>query len=199
MQQSITGQGGGPVTDKQSIRKMGQKARRSMTPEEREAASGKIARLIAESDEFRAAHTVLIYRAMPDEADLSYLTELPEAEGKRFCYPRILPKRQMEALLPSGPESWTIGCFGIREPDPSASGLIAPEDLDLVLCPCTAFDENGNRMGMGGGYYDRYLPRCRNAAIAAVAFSSQKTESVPAGRYDIRMETVFTESGAFRS
>ena len=73
------------MTEKEKVRQEGLDARRGMTPEQRKAASMEIVRRIAGSEAFRGARTVLIYRAMPDEADLSLLTELSEAEGKRFC------------------------------------------------------------------------------------------------------------------
>lgn len=169
-----------------------------MEADERIAASKEITRKIAASDEFRSAGTILIYRAMPDEVDLKYLTEMSEAKGKRICYPRVLSKNRMEALLPPGDEGWQKGKFGILEPDPETSRHIQPEELDLVLCPCTAFDEGGNRMGMGGGYYDRYLPRCGKAVIAAVAFDAQKVETVPVEKTDIPMDMIITESGVRR-
>ena len=188
-----------PVTDKQQIREQGKLARREMKPEERAAASMEIARRIAASDVFADAGTVLIYKAMPDEVDLGFLTELPESEGKRFCYPRTLKEHRMEALLPSGPQDWKTGRFGIMEPDPETARHVSQDELDLVLCPCTAFDENGGRMGMGGGYYDRYLPGCGHAVVAAVAFEAQKTVSVPTDEHDIRMERVFTEKAVYCS
>ena len=172
---------------------------RKMEAGERNAASMEIARKIAASDEFRGAETILIYRAMPDEVDLSFLTRLPEAEGKRLCYPRVLTKNRMEALLPSGDKGWKKGKFGILEPDPETSLHIRPEELDLVLCPCTAFDENGRRMGMGGGYYDRYLPKCGKAVIAAVAFEGQKVTAVPTEETDMCMERVFTETAVYQA
>ena len=74
------------------------------------------------------------------------------------------------------PGAWKTGAFGILEPDPARSELVPPEEIDLVLCPCAGFDGDGNRVGMGAGYYDRYLPRCSNAAIYAVAFEAQRLE-----------------------
>ena len=170
-----------------------------MTPAERAAASRIIAGHIAESEEFRNAKTVFLYKAVPDEVDLSYLLQMPEAEGKRFCYPRILGKGIMEVLQPEESYGWCTGKFGITEPDPDRALHVGAEELDLILCPCTAFDEDGRRMGMGGGYYDRYLPGCVNAVIAAVAFEAQKAQSVPSDAYDVRMDIIFTEKSIYRT
>ena len=62
----------------------------------------------------------------------------------------------MAALAPKGEDAWREGSYGIMEPVMEKSQMVQPEDIDLILCPCTAFDEDCNRMGMGGGYYDRY-------------------------------------------
>ena len=69
-----------------------------------------------------------------------------------------------------------------------------PEAEGKRIC----YDEDGNRMGMGGGYYDRYLPKCGNAIIAAVAFEAQKALTVPVEETDIPMDMIFTESGVCR-
>ena len=73
-----------------------------------------------------------------------------------------------------------------------------PETLDLILVPCTAFDEACRRVGMGKGYYDRYLPRCTGAAVYGVAYEVQKVEAAAAGPLDIRLDGVITERGIYR-
>ena len=180
---------------KKDMRNRGIMARNAITPEQREALSGQIVLQIAGWEVFRQARTVLIYRAMPHEADLSLLTGLPESEGKRFCYPVVLGKGRMEARYPGTAGAWKTGRFGISEPDPKISALIPPEELDLVLCPCTAFDRQGGRLGMGGGYYDRFLPLCTRATAAAVAFRVQEAERVPMEEMDRVMDWIITEDG----
>ena len=72
-----------------------------------------------------------------------------------------------------------------------------PEEIDLVVCPCSGFDEDRNRLGMGGGFYDRYLPKCEKAAKIAVAFEAQKIPEVPMDEWDIPVEAVFTERARY--
>lgn len=80
------------------------------------------------------------------------------------------------------------------EPVREKSVEIPPEEIELVICLCTVFDENCGRMGMGAGFYDRYLAKCVNAHIAAVAFEVQKADSIPMEPWDKPMEMVFTET-----
>jgi 5-formyltetrahydrofolate cyclo-ligase len=77
------------------------------------------------------------------------------------------------------------------------SELVLQENIDLIICPCTVFDESCNRMGMGGGYYDRYLPKCKNAVVAAAAFEVQKAEQVPMEPWDKAVDLVFTEKKTY--
>ena len=94
-------------------------------------------------------------------------------------------------------ENSCTGSFGIKEPVQEFSIEISPSEIDLVICPCTVFDESCGRMGMGAGYYDRYLAQCINSFVAAVAFEVQKTEKVPMESWDRRMDMIFTEKKVY--
>ena len=153
----------------------------------------------AASPEFRSAKTVLLYRATRGELRLDALEAAPEAVGKRLVYPRCVSGTEMIALLPRGEDAWASGSFGIPEPVPERSEPIPPEDIDLVICPGTAFDEACNRMGMGAGFYDRYLEKCVNAHIIMAAFECQKAAQVPVGTWDRPMEMIFTEKAVYHS
>ena len=100
----------------------------------------------------------------------------------------------MAAMIPGG---WTPGPFGIPEPEAETSEEVPPEEIDLVICPGTAFDSRGTRLGMGGGYYDRFLPRCRRAGIIMAAFEDQRAERIPHIETDIGMERIITEAATY--
>ena len=172
-------------------RKQGIASRNALSMDEVKRRSLKIVEAIVASPLWQEAETVLSYRAVGHEVDLSALEDYARAEGKRLCYPLCTAPGQMIALLPLSADSWHRGSFGITEPVREKSEEIAPENIDLVLCPCTAFDRKNHRMGMGGGYYDRYLPRCKGAHIAAVAFAVQECDALDTASWDADMETVF--------
>ncbi|MCM1148526.1 MAG: 5-formyltetrahydrofolate cyclo-ligase [Butyricicoccus sp.] len=183
---------------RQWLRKEKIQARDSLSPEARVEKSGQIVQRIIHSREFQNSKTVMLYRAARAEVSLNGLEKSPEALEKRLVYPRCVSKTEMAALLPRGEASWETGYASIEEPIPEKSEAIAPEEIDLVLCPCTVFDEGCNRMGMGAGFYDRFLERCPNARIIAVAFEAQKTDTVPSEPWDRPMDAVFTEDAAYR-
>ena len=174
------------------------RARDRLSPEERAAQSAQVVEQVLVSPEFRRAKTVLIYRATRGEVLLEALEAAQEAEEKRLAYPLCVSDTEMTALLPHGEDSWAEGYCGISEPLPEKSELIRPEEIDLVLCPCTVFDEHCNRMGMGAGFYDRYLEKCVNAHIVSVAFECQKAVRIPTESWDKPMDAVFTEKAVYR-
>ena len=183
--------------NRKELRKSKIQARNSLSPEERERLSAIISEKIATSEVFQRAKTVLIYRATKGEVRLDALEKADEAAGKRLIYPLCISDSEMISLLPEDENAWKPGYFGIMEPVREKSEEISPEEIDLVICPCTAFDENCGRMGMGAGFYDRYLAKCVNAHIAAVAFEVQKADSIPMEPWDKPMEMVFTEAGTY--
>lgn len=183
---------------RQWLRKAKIRARDTLSPEEREEKSAQIVQRILGSREFQNAKTVMLYRAVRGEVCLNGIENSPQAQGKRLVYPRCVSKTEMVALLPYSENSWEVGYAGIEEPVPEKSEVIAPEEIELVLCPCTVFDENCNRMGFGAGFYDRFLEHCPNAHIMAAAFEVQKTDMVPAESWDKPMNAVFTEKATYR-
>lgn len=170
-------------------------ARNSLTPAEREERSARAVERLAQSEAFQKAKTVMIYDHVGGELSLDSLLTHPASAGKRFCYPLCTSRTEMIAMIPG---AWQIGAYGIREPVRERSQELQPEEIDLVVCPGTGFDPACNRMGMGGGYYDRYLPRCVNARIVMVAFEAQKLEAIPVDPWDRPVEQVFTEDAVYQ-
>ena len=181
--------------ERSALRKALILARNSLTPAERAEKSARAVELLAQSEAFRAARNVMIYDHVGGELSLDSLLTHPAAAGKRFCYPLCVSRTEMIAMIPG---AWKPGAYGIREPVRELSEEIPPEELDLVVCPGTGFDPACNRMGMGGGYYDRYLPRCVNARIVLVAFEAQKVPALPVDPWDRPVEQVFTELAVYQ-
>ena len=181
-------------TEKESARKLALRARSGLSAEEREGKAASVVTWIAALPEFRAAHTVMLYRAVRGELSLEALPSHPAAAGKRFVYPCCVSETEMEAMLPGG---WKHGAFGIPEPAEDVSAAVPPEEIGLVVCPGTAFDDRGTRLGMGAGYYDRFLPKCSHAVLAMAAFEAQHFPSLPSSPRDIPLDLAVTEENLY--
>lgn len=179
----------GAPSRKAEQRKRAAAARRALTEEQRKEASAAICGKLLELHRLQNAKTVLSYRALPEEVDLTALHETLRQRGVRLCFPVSLAGGVMEAWEPV---SWKQGRYGIWEPDRTDSRKLDPGEIDLVLAPCVGFDAKRDRLGHGAGYYDRFLPACHGAAVA-VAFEVQKLPRVAADLHDRTMDAVVTE------
>ena len=117
-------------------------------------------------------------------------------QGKTLAYPVCGEGFSLTAAVPE-PDGWEMGTYGIRTPILSRSAVLPPDKLDLVLVPCTAFDAVCHRVGMGKGYYDRYLPRCTRAVKLGVAFEAQRVDAAAVDAYDEKLDGFVTEGGLY--
>ena len=161
--------------------------------------------------------TIFSYAAAWDEADLSEFHRRARAEGIRIAFPLCHGAGIMEAVVPgenaAGPvgdpaepggdtseqddypaEYWRTGAYGIREPVPELAENVKPEDIDLVIIPCVAFDGKGGRLGHGAGYYDRYLPKLREDAVMVLAaFEEQRLPEIEMEETDVRIPVCISD------
>ncbi|MBR1690300.1 MAG: 5-formyltetrahydrofolate cyclo-ligase [Oscillibacter sp.] len=147
--------------------------------------------------EYAAAGTVLAFASTPTEADMTPLLLGILADGKRLALPFCTGKGIMEAREVRDLSELTSGSYGILEPGPQCP-LVPPEEVELVAAPCMACDRAGNRLGHGGGYYDRYLAGC-GSAVMVLCPEALIQERVPMGPLDRAIPAVVTEAGIFRS
>ena len=183
--------------EKQVQRKAGIAARRALAPEPRAAANAALCARLAALPCFRQARTILLYAAFGGEADLATLAETARGLGKTLAYPVCGENFSLTAAVP-GEDGWEAGAYGIRTPILSRAEILPPEALDLILVPCTAFDAACGRVGMGKGYYDRYLPRCTRAVKLGIAFEAQRVPHAALDEHDQRLDAFITEGGIYR-
>lgn len=169
--------------------------RQALSGEERQRCSRAICQALTGLEGLQAAGCILSYRATEEETDLSEFHRWALERGKRLAFPVSRGLGQMEAWEPQRPDSWRRGRYGIWEPIPEQSLFVEPQELDAVILPCVGFDGRGGRLGHGGGYYDRYLPRCPQALRILVAFEAQRLEVVAMEEYDQRADILVTEQG----
>ena len=131
-----------------------------------------------------------IYAPLPHEVNL--LPLLPEYPQHRFVFPLCLPGHKLRFHeVRDVAADMQPGAMNIPEPAPHTPA-VRPEDIDLLIVPGVAFTRSGERMGYGGGFYDRFIPRCTKAKILALAFNEQMVESIPTEPHDLRIPTLIT-------
>lgn len=178
--------------DKRECRKRLLQKRNEMSLKDAKERSGSICEKLKALPEFRH---VMVYLATGNECDLdSYIDEMMK-KGVSVYVPVCTGKGIMEAsLLKNTKEDLEIGTFGIRAPKKEAQRFVSPEILDAVIVPGVGFDQKGNRLGFGGGFYDRYLPQTRpDCKKIAVCYEIQLLEDVCPEKHDFPMDGIVTE------
>lgn len=145
-----------------------------------------------------AGRTVGLYVASDGEPDLSTLRRRLIASRKRVALPVVRRDGRMEFFRVKRQTRFVVGRFGILEPAPGAA-YVAPMGIDLLLMPLVAFDDAGNRLGRGAGYYDRFLgrlpPPLRPRLIGIAHEVQRSAEPLPADGWDVPLHGVLTEAG----
>lgn len=141
------------------------------------------------------ASTVMLYAPMHDEVDVEPLIRQLLNGGVRVCLPQVerTSRRIIPRQISSFDEQVAIGAYGIREPK-GESEIVPLSEIEAVIVPGRAFDEQCRRIGRGGGYYDRFLRELPKSACAiGVAFEFQVFDSVPVDEGDAPVDCVITE------
>ena len=182
------------------IRRKLRHRRRNLVPARRAAHAACLARSIANSRVFQRSLRVAAYLPNDGEMDLRPLIRRAWKLGKH-CYLPVLNRHRLW-FLPYRPDTPLVdNRFGIPEPGLSPRRRWPLQTLDLVLAPLVAFDDHGNRLGMGGGYYDQtfaYLAsrtHWRRPVIIGVAYEFQRVAELPSHPWDVPLHGVATEQG----
>ena len=172
--------------DKKTLRQSIRTAKKQHTPEELLLQSEAVLRKLADNPHFRQAERVMLYASLPDEVQT--LTFIEEWRHQKTL---ILPTVVGDDIVPveyGKDTDFAVGDFNILEPqnDPYTG------DFDLIVVPGVAFDRQGNRIGRGKGYYDRFLCQHLDVKRIGICFDFQLVDEVPTEPLDIRMDEVLT-------
>ena len=190
--------------DKIALRRALRAARSRIPRRQRRLAAARFTRLAIQSALLLRARRIGFYLPLPVELDLRplinealwrqrecFLPVVPEARGKRMRFTRIHPANR-----------WYLNRFGIAEI--AARRSLPARALDVLFVPLVGFDPAGNRLGMGGGFYDATLADLRQRKVwrkpvlVGAAFECQRVDSLPADPWDQPLDWVITEAAIYR-
>ena len=169
--------------------------RRMMAERKREICSQRILAKLYREYYYTASHCLMCYASTYDEVQLGELFKQSIFMGKTVCLPHIVGTGVMEAVKLSSLDDLEKGAYGIMTVKAGLRQIVPSDSIDLVLVPGVAFTRQGGRLGMGSGYYDRFLSSEAKAAYRiALSFDCQIVEEMPLEVTDVLMDKIITET-----
>lgn len=147
---------------------------------------------------FQNAETVMAYISMGSETYTNGIIEHLLQIGKRVALPYLhkQPGKMEASEVRDLEQELILGKFNTRVPKPEFFRPLDPKDIDLIVVPAVAFDVRGNRLGYGGGYYDRYLKQITpETVLLGINFSVQVLDELPAYPHDMPVDIIVHEKG----
>lgn len=175
-----------------SLRKRIKRQRSALSGNQQQIAAQKLTLRIARHPLFRQAQTIAVYWASNGEISLKPLIKIAQSLGKQCLLP-VLDDQSLTFAAFNRNTKMRKNRYGLWEPlMPKQS---SPENIDLILCPLVAFDSRGNRIGMGGGFYDRTFAKIKRQKkrFWGVAHALQEEQRLMTDWWDVKLDGVFTD------
>lgn len=166
---------------------------KNLSPTYCREADDAISHWVVQSGVYEKAQIIFCYVGTEREIDTMRLIHIMMRDGKTVAVPLCREKGVMEARRIEGMGDLVSGRYGILAPRLTCS-LVPPEELDLVIVPCCTGNARGQRLGYGGGYYDRYLSKVKCPTMLLCRHQLEQ-EDIPLEPHDIAMDYLVTEQG----
>ena len=190
------------MSSQDELRQHYRKLRADLDAESHERAAQKLAELVVALPEYQQARRIAAYYAVNGEIGLNPVIERALAMGKEIYLPNLDQQSLMFSPYFDG-QKMRINKFRLPEPDVSDREMLSPDELDLVLAPLVVFDSNRNRIGMGGGFYDRSFAFRKHSerttpVLIGVAHELQKADRIVAEEWDVRLDMIVTDRAIYK-
>ncbi|HSW52682.1 MAG TPA: 5-formyltetrahydrofolate cyclo-ligase [Sulfuricaulis sp.] len=192
-------------TDKSDLRQKLRARRRALSADEQHQAARRLAVNLTGTRLFLTSRRVACYLPNDGEIDTAPVIEHIRRLRKTLYLP-VLSRLSHDRLwfAETGPKTeLTPNRFGIPEPVVQSRDLVRAQELDLILLPLVGFDDQGNRLGMGGGFYDRSLEFLRHRQhwrkphLLGIAYDFQRVNGLTADPWDIPLQGVITDQAIY--
>lgn len=190
------------MNDRKTLRKQIRKRRRELTPkQQKKAAEGLLKQLIQQPEFIHAKH-IALYLAADGEIDTQPIIRYCRSLKKNIYLPVLYPLRPNRLWFYQYPDHCRLqyNRFRIQEPSIRHNRKRSPWGLDLICLPLVGFDSQANRMGMGGGFYDRTLGYLRNRkgikkpTLIGLAHECQRVDQLPIAEWDVPLKKIVTDT-----
>ncbi len=138
----------------------------------------------------KRAQTIAVYKAVGSEAPTARLIEYLMEQQKTIAFPLVTGPKPLEFRAVSNISLLKLGFKDIPEPSPECPAVVP----NIIIAPLIAFDRSLNRLGQGGGHYDRTFAKYPDATRVGLAWSVQEASLLPAGLHDVALQMIITES-----
>lgn len=195
------------MSTRDHLRKRLRAERAALSEDARTCLSKQIARHIIRSPLFNRARRIAVYLPNRGEVDPGPVIAVARARRKQLYLPVLDPGHPHRLwFLPWDRRTrLQTNRFGIPEPVVSRGRRLSPRHLDLVLTPLVGFDRQGNRLGMGGGYYDTTFAflagrnHWHKPRLLGLAYGFQEVDALPHEPWDVPLSAIVTEAGLIRA
>lgn len=166
----------------------------NLSAEEKNKKDSEIRERLFDIRKFKGSENFFIYISTEKEVDTHPIINELLKRGKNVFVPHI--QKEKRVMVPvqirDYPEELEKGPFGIMQPKKGSSNSVQPGKIDISIVPGVAFDESGNRVGHGFGYYDRFL-RDLDSKTIALAYEFQVVEDIKCDPWDVPVDIIITE------
>ncbi|MBG2875076.1 5-formyltetrahydrofolate cyclo-ligase [Proteus alimentorum] len=178
------------------IRKAIRQKRRLLTLDEQQQAAEQLCEQVLSHPKIKQAQTIALFLSFDGEIDTSPLISQLWTLNKQVCLPVLHPFHRHHLLfLRYDPTTHLVkNRFNIFEPPLNVNNIIPISDIDIIFTPLVAFDEFGQRLGMGGGFYDRTLENWQQQSFypMGLAHTCQQVKPLPSADWDIPLPEIIT-------
>lgn len=183
---------------KKKLRKKIQNKRNSLPVRDRKKRSKIIAEKFFSTVYYNDSNNILIYYPFRSEIDVTIIIRQALENKKNIILPGVHNQELKLFYVDNLKKQLEMGAYGIMEPTIGLCRAAKISDIDLVIVPGVVFDKNLNRLGYGGGFYDRLLPLIpAGVKKIALCFDIQVVESIPVSEHDIKVDLLITDTSIY--
>lgn len=186
------------ISDRVSIRQHMRQQRMALSPEQQLLNARNLCQQLLSFPGLQRAQNVAVYLANDGEIDPIVFASKQLYRGKTCYLPSLHPLKKGHLWFADYTSPRVKNRFGIEEPNPKHCAMLNPKQLDIVLLPLVAFDQDGGRLGMGGGFYDRSFEFLTNSLtgkpkLIGLAHHFQQVTKLPTESWDIPLHAIVTD------